>query len=71
MVTGYYYTDEQAAMDAVALVNAYYGCPMDGVETWCAYQSWGEEWAIIADDSLVPVLGESDELPEIDTFGTD
>jgi hypothetical protein len=64
MVRGYYYTDEQAAMDAVALVNAYYGCPMAGVETWCVYQSWGDGWAIMADDSLVVVLGEPVILPE-------
>jgi hypothetical protein len=63
MVTGYYYTEEQSAISAVALVNAYYGCPMEGVETWCAYQSWGDGWAIIADESLVAVLGEPAILP--------
>ena len=63
MVTGYYYTDEQDAIDAVALVNAYYGCPMDGVETWCAYTPHGDGWAIIADDSLVAVLGDAVILP--------
>jgi hypothetical protein len=64
MVIGYYYTTEQAAIDAVALANAYYGCPMEEVETWCAYQSWGDGWAIIADESLVVVLGEPVILPE-------
>jgi hypothetical protein len=58
MVTGYYYTDEQAAMDAVELCDTYYGCPNEATEHWCVYQSWGEGWAIIADESLVAVLGE-------------
>jgi hypothetical protein len=66
MVSGYYYTGEQDAMDAVALVNAYYGCPMDGVETWCGHQSWGDGWAIIADESLVAVLGDAVILPKIE-----
>jgi hypothetical protein len=64
MVRGYYYTEEQAAIDAVALVNAYYGCPMDGVETWTTCQAWGEGWAIIADESLVAVLGDAVILPK-------
>jgi hypothetical protein len=66
MVSGYYYTDEQAAMDAVALVNAYYGCPMEGVETWTTCQAWGEGWAIMADESLVAVLGDAVILPKIE-----
>jgi hypothetical protein len=64
MVRGYYYTEEQAAIDAVVLVNAYYGCPMEGVETWCAYTSHGNGWAITADESLVAVLGEPVILPK-------
>jgi hypothetical protein len=66
MVRGYYYTEEQAAISAVALVNAYYGCPMEGVETWTTCQAWGEGWAIIADESLVAVLGEAVILPQIE-----
>lgn len=62
MVTGYYYSDEVAALAAIDAVNAYYGCPMEGVETWTTYTDWGEGWAIMADDSLVAVLGEADEI---------
>jgi hypothetical protein len=63
-MVGYYYTEKQAAIDAVALVNDYYGCPMDGIETWTTYQEWSDGWAIMADESLVVVLGEPIELPK-------
>ena len=66
MVSGYYFETEQAAMDAVALVNAYYGCPMERVETWCDYTPYGDGWAIVADESLVVVLGEPVILPKIE-----
>jgi hypothetical protein len=65
MVTGYYFNTEKDAMDAVASVNTYYGCPMEGVETWCGYQAWGDGWAIMADASLVDVLGQPQVLPEL------
>jgi hypothetical protein len=66
MVSGYYYTDEQTAMDAVALCDTYYGCPNAAATHWCAYQSWGDGWAIIADESLVAVLGDAVILPKIE-----
>ena len=62
MVSGYYYSDEVAAIAAIDVVNAHYGCPMAGVDTWTTYQAWGDGWAIMADESLVVVLGEGDEL---------
>jgi hypothetical protein len=65
MVTGYYYTDEQAAMDAVALCDTYYGCPNPATEHWCSYQSWGDAWAIIYDETLYPVLGNPIVLPNL------
>ena len=64
MVSGYYYNDEVAVDAAVDAVNAYYGCPMEGVETWTTCQAWGEGWAIMADESLIVVLGEPYELPD-------
>lgn len=64
MVSGYYYNDEVAAQAAVNAVNAYYGCPMEGIDTWTTYQAWGDGWAIMADESLIVVLGEPYELPD-------
>jgi hypothetical protein len=66
MVKGYYYTDEQAAIDAVVTCDTYYGCPNEATEHWCAYQEWGDGWAIIADESLVVVLGQAVDLPIIE-----
>lgn len=64
MVRGYYYTDEQEAIEAVASCDTYYGCPTEATEHWCGYQPWGDGWAIIADESLIVVLGEPFELPD-------
>ena len=66
MVIGYYYESETDAIAARDACNDYYGCPIGDMVNWCSYESWGNGWAIIYDESLRTVLGEPIVLPVID-----
>ena len=64
-VTGYKYTNEQEAIDARELVDAYYGIPVspeDVTQNWCDYQTANLDTPIFYyirfDESLEVVLGE-------------
>jgi hypothetical protein len=39
---------------------------MEDIKTWCDYTPRGDGWAIVADESLVVVLGEPAILPNND-----
>lgn len=59
---GYTYTDENDAVNAVEMVNAYYNIPAnpgDVTQTWVAYNYDPKNfYYILFDESLVPILGE-------------
>jgi len=64
-VTGYKYTNEQDAIDARELVDAYYGIPVspeDVTQNWVDYQTANLDtpifYYITFDDSLTVVLGQ-------------
>jgi hypothetical protein len=64
-VTGYKYTNEQGAIDARELVDAYYGIPVlpeDVTQNWVDYQTANLDtpifYYITFDDSLEVVLGQ-------------
>jgi hypothetical protein len=64
-VTGYKYTNEQDAIDARELVDAYYGIPVspeDVTQNWVDYQTATLDnpifYYIRFDESLTVVLGE-------------
>jgi hypothetical protein len=64
-VTGYKYTNEQDAIDARELVDAYYGIPVlpeDVTQNWVDYQTANLDtpifYYIIFDESLTVVLGQ-------------
>ena len=64
-VTGYKYTNEQEAIDARELVDAYYGIPVspeDVTQNWVDYQTANLDtpifYYITFDDSLIVVLGQ-------------
>jgi len=64
-VTGYKYTNEQDAIDARELVDAYYGIPVspeDVTQNWVDYQTANLDtpifYYITFDDSLIVVLGQ-------------
>ena len=68
-MTGYLYDNEQAAAEAVAAINTRFGIPVSPnsvTRTYTDYMRWGDAWAIMADDSLVAVLGDAVELPVIE-----
>lgn len=64
---GYLFDTESAAQAAVNAVNAHYSVPIsDGVTTdWTSCIPWGEQWAILYDESLDPVLGVPVVLPKL------
>lgn len=72
-MTGWIYNTEGDAANAVAAINKHYGFPLSAdavTQTYTNYIKWGDGWAIMADDSLVAVLGDAVELPELnDTEG--
>lgn len=59
---GYTYTDENDAVNAVEMVNAYYNIPVhpdDVTQTWTAYHyDSANFYYILFDESLIPILGE-------------
>ena len=64
-VTGYKYTNEQDAIDARELVDAYYGIPVlpeDVTQNWVDYQTANLDtpifYYITLDESLTVVLGQ-------------
>jgi hypothetical protein len=64
-VTGYKYTNEQDAIDARELVDAYYGIPVlpeDVTQNWVDYQTANLNtpifYYIIFDESLTVILGQ-------------
>jgi hypothetical protein len=64
-VTGYKYMNEQDAIDARELVDAYYGIPVspdDVTQNWVDYQTANLDtpifYYIIFDESLTVVLGQ-------------
>ena len=64
-VTGYKYTNEQDAIDARELVDAYYGIPVlpeDVTQNWVDYQTANLDtpifYYITFDESLTVVLGQ-------------
>ena len=64
-VIGYKYTNEQDAINARELVDAYYGIPVspeDITQNWVDYQTANLDtpifWYIIFDESLIVVLGQ-------------
>jgi hypothetical protein len=64
-INGYKYTNEQDAIDARELVDAYYGIPVlpeDVTQNWVDYQTANLDtpifYYITFDDSLEVVLGE-------------
>jgi hypothetical protein len=68
-IKGYEYLSEQAAQNAVALCNTYYGIPKtadDVTQTWVEYQfanlNTPQFWYIVYDDTLLPVLGQPTEF---------
>jgi hypothetical protein len=63
-VTGYKYTNEQDAIDAIESCDTYYGIPVapdDVTQNWVEYQAANLDnpifWYIRHDDSLNVVLG--------------
>lgn len=66
---GYLFNSESEAQAAQNLCDDHYSIPASpDSETlhWVAYEAWGDAWAIMADESLVVVLGEPFELPIIE-----
>ena len=65
---GYIFDTETEAQSAIAAIDAHYSDQLDGLRTvhWTSYHSWGDVWVILADASLVDVLGDAEELPEIE-----
>jgi hypothetical protein len=65
---GYIFDTEAEARSAIAAIDAHYSDQLDGVRTvnWTTCHEWGDAWVIFADASLVDVLGDAEELPEID-----
>jgi hypothetical protein len=68
-IKGYEYLSEQAAQNAVALCNAYYGIPVapdDVTQNWVEYQFANlndpQFWYIVYDESLLVVLGTPSEF---------
>ena len=64
-IIGYKYTNEQDAINARELVDAYYGIPVsleDVTQNWCDYNTANLDnpifYYIIFDESLKVVLGE-------------
>jgi hypothetical protein len=59
---GYTYTDENDAVNAVEMVNAYYNIPAnpgDITQTWVTYNYDPKNfYYILFDESLIPILGE-------------
>ena len=65
---GWIFDSEQDAVTAIADINAYFGIPVspDSVtQTYTEYLPWGDAWAIMEDESLVWLLGDAVELPEL------
>jgi hypothetical protein len=65
LINGYKYTNEQDAINARELVDAYYGIPVspdDVTQNWVDYQTANLDnpifWYITFDESLKVVLGE-------------
>lgn len=69
---GYFYDIEENAMSAISAIDAHFGYPAEGMVTksYTEHLPWGDGWAIMADDSIVAVLGDAVELPEIDELTT-
>jgi hypothetical protein len=66
MVTlGYLYTTETDALNSRDLLDAHYGCPNNATTHWVTPVQWGEQWAIMYDDTLPVVLGAPVVLPPI------
>lgn len=66
---GYIFNTESDAIQSLMLIIAYFGIPVspDAVtQTYTEYQQWGDQWAILYDESLEPVLGSPVVLPTID-----
>jgi hypothetical protein len=65
-IKGYKYANEEDAINAVNLCNAYYGIPTgepeEVTENWCGYYlaeyNDPKFWYIVFDESLLPILGE-------------
>jgi hypothetical protein len=65
---GYLYSSEVLANEAVNLLNLYYGIPVCDESVTQSYTmpvEWGEQWAIMYDDTLPVVLGAPVVLPPI------
>jgi len=64
---GYIFDTEAEARSAIAAIDTHYSDQLDGVRTvnWTNCHPWGEAWVIFADASLVDVLGDAVELPEL------
>ena len=63
-IKGYYYSSEQAAINARELCDAYYGIPVapdDVTQNWVDYQfaelNTPQFWYIVFDESLIAILG--------------
>jgi len=65
---GYIFDTETKAQSAIAAIDSHYAEQLDGVRTvnWTNYHEWGDVWVIFSNDTLIPVLGDAVDLPEID-----